>query len=743
MADLEEVYSNLDRAQIFRDMEPEEKGNYYLCRCPGCGQKRAYIYKSRKTLVCNRRNECGFTITIWDYVSEQIGGDGRATFAELARMAGMEVPISLNPEDRKRLEARKREKQEKERIRADTQAAVVESIINEIPEDESFREVITQLRERGILGKLAEADPLIRRGLIRQIKDRFGWNMPDEKALEQEIKALTEPTEEELQGKRETQAETLIGITQAEAELFHNELGEPYARLSIEGHREIWRCRTKGFRRWLVGRMWVAHNKVPNSEATSMALSVIEAKACYEGNAYKLSNRVAQEEGVIWYDLADKRWRAVRITAEGWSIEDNPPILFTRYAHQQEQAEPVHDGDPHRLLDFVNVNDEDMCLLLLVYAVTCFISNIPHPVPILHGPQGSGKSSVFRVLRRLIDPSAIEVLSFPRDVNELIQKLSHHWVALFDNVTTLQIWQSDALCRAVTGEGFSKRQLYTDDDDIIYNFRRCVGLNGINVAATRADLLDRSILIGLDRIPPDQRREEVKFWSSFEAARPEILGGIFDTLSRAMAILPHIQVAQLPRMADFARWGCAIAEALGHSADEFLRAYDANIRAQNEEVLHDHAVASAVLALIEKGDEWSGTPSELLQTLEQTAEEQKIDTRAKSWPKAPNVLTRRLNEVRTNLADAGIAVEVSRSAKRTITILRSTQKTVETVEPSNSIGIEQITPRRYFYDHKNTVAIPSKHEPLRDKGYDDIDGIDDKIRIGGEENAEDLLEVEI
>ena len=196
-------------------------------------------------------------------------------------------------------------------------------------------------------------------------------------------------------------------------------------------------------------------------------------------------------------------------------------------------------------------------------------------------------------------------------------------------------------------------------------------------------------------------------------------------------------------MADFARWGCAIAEALGHSADEFLRAYDANIRAQNEEVLHDHAVASAVLALIEKGDEWSGTPSELLQTLEQTAEEQKIDTRAKSWPKAPNVLTRRLNEVRTNLADAGIAVEVSRSAKRTITILRSTQKTVETVEPSNSIGIEQITPRRYFYDHKNTVAIPSKHEPLRDKGYDDIDGIDDKIRIGGEENAEDLLEVEI
>ena len=43
--------------------------------------------------------------------------------------------------------------------------------------------------------------------------------------------------------------------------------------------------------------------------------------------------------------------------------------------------------------------------------------------------------------------------------------------------------------------GFSKRQLYTDDDDIIYHFRRCIGFNGINLRATKADLLDRAIII--------------------------------------------------------------------------------------------------------------------------------------------------------------------------------------------------------------------------------------------------------
>ena len=104
-----------------------------------------------------------------------------------------------------------------------------------------------------------------------------------------------------------------------------------------------------------------------------------------------------------------------------------------------------------------------------------------------------------------------------------MQKLSHHWAALFDNVAGLSGWQSDALCRAVTGEGFSKRQLYTNDEDIIYHFQRIIGLNGINVVATRADLLDRGILIGLERISPDQRRDEEEMEAAFQEARPYIL----------------------------------------------------------------------------------------------------------------------------------------------------------------------------------------------------------------------------
>ena len=64
----------------------------------------------------------------------------------------------------------------------------------------------------------------------------------------------------------------------------------------------------------------------------------------------------------------------------------------------------------------------------------------------------------------------------------------HNYICYFDNVSEIKEWISDQLCRAVTGSGFSKRELYSDDDDIIYNFRRCIGFNGINLGATKADL---------------------------------------------------------------------------------------------------------------------------------------------------------------------------------------------------------------------------------------------------------------
>jgi hypothetical protein len=58
-----------------------------------------------------------------------------------------------------------------------------------------------------------------------------------------------------------------------------------------------------------------------------------------------------------------------------------------------------------------------------------------------------------------------------------------------------------------------------------------------------------------------------QFRQEFAEARPRILDAVLEALSRAIAIRPSIQLEELLRMADFALWGAAIAEAIGYSAD--------------------------------------------------------------------------------------------------------------------------------------------------------------------------------
>ncbi len=56
----------------------------------------------------------------------------------------------------------------------------------------------------------------------------------------------------------------------------------------------------------------------------------------------------------------------------------------------------------------------------------------------------------------------------------------------------------------------------------------------------------------------------------FEELRPQIMGALFDALAITIRNLPTVQLSTLPRMADFARFGCAAETALGFKSGEFL-----------------------------------------------------------------------------------------------------------------------------------------------------------------------------
>jgi hypothetical protein len=230
---------------------------------------------------------------------------------------------------------------------------------------------------------------------------------------------------------------------------------------------------------------------------------------------------------------------------------------------------------------------------------------------------------------------------------------------------------------------------------VIYAFKRCVGINGINLAGTKPDLLERSILLELERIPRDRRRQEKELLDEFERERPGILGGIFDAVVRAMQIKPTVTLEDPPRMADFTAWGCAIAEAIGYARQDFLDAYDKNIHGQNEAVLGDNVLAIAVRELVENESEWEGTPSALLKKLIEVAGALDIDVdKEKDWPKAASVLGRRLNELATNLAAEGITIKRDpEGGKRIVHIRKESGNAVTAVMPSE-LSNDAVTARQ-------------------------------------------------
>ena len=74
---------------------------------------------------------------------------------------------------------------------------------------------------------------------------------------------------------------------------------------------------------------------------------------------------------------------------------------------------------------------------------------------------------------------------------------------------------------------------------------------------------------------------------------------------------------------------------MGHTGEEFLRAYGVNVEAQNEAALEESPVAQAILGFLKEGEELIGTASELLATLIVRPKNSISTPRTKVGPKPP------------------------------------------------------------------------------------------------------------
>ena len=479
--------------------------------------------------------------------------------------------------------------------------------------------------------------------------------------------------------------------------LFKDEFNEPHIIVTINDHYKTLPINSTKFKRYLSKIYYDTYEgKIANTESINSTVSQLEAKAFYEGPTIALHLRVAwgnpDTTDTIYYDLTDEKNRCVKITKDGWEIVENQiDVLFREYNHLKPQVEPIapldnSDGMDDKMLDeFISLfnlkNIENNTLLIKCYIISLLIPEIPKPVKLLHGEQGGAKSTFRELIKMLVDPSIITTLTFPRDTNEFIQQLSHNYIAYYDNVSTIPEWISDLFCRAVTGNSASKRGLFTNDDDFYYNFKRIVGVNGIDLAATKADLLDRSIIMQTERIDKKNRKKIKKIWEKFNQLKPYVLGYIFSILSKVLKYKAAHREIDFPdglnRMADWEEYAEIISRCMGNPDGEFQRVYQENIGVQIDEAIESSLLSQAIIELMNNSEieenELTKTPTELYTELEKIAVNKlHIDPlKIKSWPKSASHLTRRINGMKTILREKGIEITLGKDQdRRTITICK-------------------------------------------------------------------------
>src|SRR5919112_1457257 len=489
-------------------------------------------------------------------------------------------------------------------------------------------------------------------GIVRLLCKWWGW--------EREIQPKAKDDEKE---ERRNQADRLIGYALDDVqELFVDQHGAPHALIEGEPVPLTSRCYS-----WLRRLMWEEEGRSVSGEYLKMAAGTLSAHAEFSGLVRELYTRAAWHEGFLYFEL--RPGKVVRVGPGGWTFEANPPVLFRRYVNLKALPDPEAGGSLDVLDELVNLKSERDRRLFKAYLVTLPLEHVGRPIFNASGAMGSGKTTIQRLIKRLLDPTAPETVRF--DPRDFLQKAMHAYIVMADNQNTIPEWASDTLCRLVTGEADSKRRLYTDDEDFIIELRRAVLLNGINVPTDRGDVLDRSLVVELERIPDGERKTEEELWERFESEHPKLLGALFDTLSKAIALKLSIKLSRRPRLADWGEYAASIYEVMGWSAEQFLSDWDEIVKVQNRSTLDGSPVAQAIIKFMEDRERFEGSSTELHKKLESIAEEIGVSiVRDKAWPKSARWLWRRIQEVVPLLVRVGIEASRERDEKGTTIALR-------------------------------------------------------------------------
>lgn len=376
------------------------------------------------------------------------------------------------------------------------------------------------------------------------------------------------------------------------------------------------------FRGWFTAYCVEQHEFVPGGDFVAATQAYFAHWAKTSGTKLKDFIRVGGKVGDLYLDIGNDGNDCWHISKDGIKRVKGGPshIRMVRGAGMLPLVEPDLSCPaselPKMLRKFIGA-DDDTLMLLTAWLLGCLRPEGPYPVLTISGEQGSGKSTILRLIRRIFDPHALDMRTPPEDQRDLQAMVRNSFILAFDNVSFVSNKMSDALCVISTGTGAQGgRALYTNAEESAVRVCRPVAMNGIPDVVERGDLADRSIHVHLPRIDPTDRRDDHEFWEMFNQEHAKLLGALMNAALIATQNYAKVKLAEKPRMSAFAVWVVAAEKAMGWPEGKLMAVYQSNRSAAEQHLMEFNGMASALLRMMDKQTEFSGTYSDLIGQLE-------------------------------------------------------------------------------------------------------------------------------
>ena len=409
--------------------------------------------------------------------------------------------------------------------------------------------------------------------------------------------------------------------------------------------------------------------KILTRKHVSDYLDYLKGKIHKEAKQAKVWLRCGKEGKNYYYDLGNGK-DVIKINKKEICFIDKPEIYFKRETKfQKPQVLPDLKTPPEylfNLFNYVNVKNKPHQILLLSYLVALLDPEINKFMLYLQGVPGSAKSTSLRFLRSLIDPciDTSNVLSdgglvnFKHSDTGIFQQTNIHYCLFYDDIAYFSKNDQKIMAKIITGIVDNQRELYTTNSQVLYDLKPCFALNGINLYITTGDLLERTLIIEIDRIDNDHDKRESDLWQEFQLDKSKLFGSLINTFHLALSTKVNFNPDIRIRMRDYANFMAKIAKVLGVNESEFFDYLKKNITTQDDQAIEFSPVGRTFLELMKAKENYFGYSKDFFKLLKDNLPEDiKVGNRADEFPSSLAKFGQAFKKIIVNLSNKGFSIK--------------------------------------------------------------------------------------